>query len=241
LKWPSSAEELRDLSGLMLKYRERHYWELVIGFCTAYVFLQTFAIPGAIFLSILAGPLFGVGPGLIIVSLVATTGASMCYTLSFYLGRPLVRRCFAAMLDKFHQKIQPHRHNLIFYLLFLRVSPLLPNWFINIASPVIEIPLTTFILATFFGLIPMNYLHVTTGSTLSQLQSLQDATVNKKALLTLLLVAFLALIPTLFRNKFTELDQTISRRSSVDATTTSPRIRVPNGVHKRSEHVLAST
>lgn len=34
------------------------------------VSLQAFAIPGAIFLSFLAGPLFGILPGIIIVTLV---------------------------------------------------------------------------------------------------------------------------------------------------------------------------
>jgi uncharacterized membrane protein YdjX (TVP38/TMEM64 family) len=47
--------------------------------------------------------------------------------------------------------VEANRHNLVFYLLFLRVSPLLPNWFINIASPVIGVPLKDFVIATLIG------------------------------------------------------------------------------------------
>jgi len=115
--------------------------------------LQSFAIPGAIFLSVLAGPLFGVWRGLLLVSLVATTGSSICYLVSYYLGRGLVERCFPAMLARLRNMVARRGagSNLFFYLLFLRISPLLPNWFISLASPILDIPLSTFAAATFIG------------------------------------------------------------------------------------------
>jgi uncharacterized membrane protein YdjX (TVP38/TMEM64 family) len=203
---PRSVDDLRALSDFLSSYRDQHFSFVLAGFCALYIFLQMFAIPGAIFLSILAGPLFGVGLGLLIVSIVATTGASMCFLMSHYLARGVVQRCLPGLLANFRSKIQQHRHNLFFYLLFLRVSPLLPNWFISVASPILHIPLLHFFMATLIGLMPANYLHVTTGLTLSQLQSINEATVNKKAIATLFVVAFLALLPTLFRKKFDELD-----------------------------------
>lgn len=36
-------------------------------------------------------------------------------------------------------------------MIFLRVTPILPNWFINIVAPVIDVPLATFWLGTFIG------------------------------------------------------------------------------------------
>lgn len=182
---------------VLMKYRLDHYWALLAGFCALYIFLQCFAIPGAIFLSILAGPLFGVWVGVFTVCVVATTGATMCYFLSFYLGRGLVQRCFPVLLAKFRSKIQMHRHNLFFYLLFLRVTPILPNWFISISSPILNVPLKHFFFATLLGLIPGNYILVTTGLTLESLQSVHDATINLKTIITLFGVASFALLPTL--------------------------------------------
>ncbi len=168
---PRSIAQVRDLAQVLLKYRDEHF-SLVLGFFAAvYIFLQTFAIPGAIFLSILAGPLFGLPLGLLIVSLVATTGASMCYTLSKTLGAGIVRRKFPTQIASFRERIQSHQDNLFFYLLFLRISPLLPNWFISISSPILKIPLRTFAAATFIGLMPGNYLHITTGMSLNSLTS----------------------------------------------------------------------
>ena len=47
-------------------------------------------IPGTIFMSLLAGALFGVIRGLILVVFNATAGASSCFFLSKLIGRPLV-------------------------------------------------------------------------------------------------------------------------------------------------------
>jgi len=39
----------------------------------------------------------------------------------------------------------------MYYLLFLRLTPLLPNWFVNVACPVVGVPLWKFAAATFIG------------------------------------------------------------------------------------------
>ncbi len=60
---------------------------------------------------------------------------------------------------------------MIYYLLFLRITPLLPNWFINISSPILEVPLWKFFIATFLGLMPMNVMHVKTGLMINDIQT----------------------------------------------------------------------
>ena len=44
-----------------------------------------------------------------------------------------------------------NREHLFNYVLFLRITPFLPNWFINITSPVINVPISPFFWGTFFG------------------------------------------------------------------------------------------
>ena len=48
-------------------------------------------------------------------------------------------------------QVANQRDNLLNYIIFLRITPFLPNWFINITSPVIEVPLTPFFIGTFIG------------------------------------------------------------------------------------------
>lgn len=52
------------------------------------------------------------------------------------------------------------RERLLNYMLFLRITPTLPNTFINVASPIVDVPYHTFFLATLIGLIPAAYVTV---------------------------------------------------------------------------------
>jgi uncharacterized membrane protein YdjX (TVP38/TMEM64 family) len=53
-------------------------------------------------------------------------------------------------------QVDRHRDHLFYYILFLRITPFLPNWFINITSPVINVPLWLFFIGTVLGkIIPL--------------------------------------------------------------------------------------
>ena len=67
----------------------------------------------------------------------------------------------------FKKAIDDNHDNLFFFMLFLRISPLLPNWLINLASPVVGVPFKYFFTATFLGLIPANIMHCYMGTTLA--------------------------------------------------------------------------
>jgi uncharacterized membrane protein YdjX (TVP38/TMEM64 family) len=50
--------------------------------------------------------------------------------------------------------VDEKRSTLFTFMLFLRTTPLIPNWFVNVSSPIAGIPLSTFFLGTFFGKSP---------------------------------------------------------------------------------------
>jgi uncharacterized membrane protein YdjX (TVP38/TMEM64 family) len=90
---------------------------------------------------------------------------------------------------------------------WVQVTPLLPSWFINFASPIVNIPFRTFALGTFIGLQPMNFISVSAGRTLGRLQTYSDL-YGPRTLLTMAACAAMALLPVLFKRLF------LSRRSS---------------------------
>ena len=49
-------------------------------------------------------------------------------------------------------QVDHHRKDLLNYIIFLRITPFLPNWFINITSPVLNVSLWSFFLGTFIGM-----------------------------------------------------------------------------------------
>ena len=128
LRFPRSSSDVLSLAGALTRYRTDHRGSLLALFVLLYVFLQSFAIPGPVFLSLLAGPLFGFYVGLLLVSFSAWLGACLCYWLSYFLARSTVERFFPGLLSSFRRRVDANRASLIYQLVFLRISPLLPNW-----------------------------------------------------------------------------------------------------------------
>ncbi|XP_042005031.1 uncharacterized membrane protein At4g09580-like isoform X2 [Salvia splendens] len=160
LKFPRTLSDLRSLKDHLAIYAQLHPAKFILGYCSTYIFMQTFMIPGTIFMSLLAGALFGVVRGLFLVVFNATAGASSCYFLSKLIGRPIVNWLWPEKLRYFQAEIAKRREKLLNYMLFLRVTPTLPNLFINLASPIVDIPFHIFFFATVVGLIPASYITV---------------------------------------------------------------------------------
>lgn len=62
--------------------------------------------------------------------------------------------------ELFYFQVAKRRKSLLNYMLFLRLTPTLPNTFINFASPIVDVPYHIFFLGTVIGLIPAAYVTV---------------------------------------------------------------------------------
>ncbi|KAL1177034.1 hypothetical protein V6Z11_A03G004800 [Gossypium hirsutum] len=196
LKFPRSLEDLQLLRDHLETYTSDYTIQVLVGYCVVYIFMQTFMIPGTVFMSLLAGALFGVFKGVALVVFTATAGASSCYFLSKVVGRPLVFSLWPDKLSFFQAQVAQRRECLLNYMLFLRLTPTLPNAFINVASPIVDIPYRIFFLATFIGLIPAAYITVKAGIALSELQSVGDL-YDFKSIATLFIIGVVSVTPTL--------------------------------------------
>ncbi|XP_037305896.1 transmembrane protein 41B isoform X2 [Pungitius pungitius] len=162
--------------------------------------LQTFAIPGSIFLSILSGYLYPFPLALFLVCLCSGLGASFCYMLSYLVGRPIVYKYLTERAQKWSNQVEQHRDHLINYIIFLRITPFLPNWFINITSPVINVPLGVFFIGTFLGVAPPSFVAINAGTTLYKLTTAGEA-VSWNSLAVLGVLAVLSILPVCFQKK----------------------------------------
>lgn len=86
-------------------YTSDYTVQVLVGYCVVYIFMQTFMIPGTVFMSLLAGSLFGVFRGVALVVFTATAGASSCYFLSKLIGRPLVFSLWPDKLTFFRDQV----------------------------------------------------------------------------------------------------------------------------------------
>jgi len=193
---PRSLDDAKGLGLQLTQYLDSHYWHVMLVYVGTYIFLQTFAIPGSIFLSILSGALFRFPIALLLVCFCAAVGASCANILSSLLGRRLVERYAGSRLEDWRKLVAKNRDNLFHFMLFLRITPLVPNFFVNIASPLVNVPLSVFFIGTFFGVAPPSMMFIQLGQTLQQLTTtgLPWSTVG---LLTLM--GFASLVPVLYK------------------------------------------
>uniref|UniRef100_A0A3B4AD49 VTT domain-containing protein n=1 Tax=Periophthalmus magnuspinnatus TaxID=409849 RepID=A0A3B4AD49_9GOBI len=194
LKFPSDLEELRELAELLQFYKTEHTGYVLLLFCSAYLYKQSFAIPGSSFLNILAGAIFGLYEGLFLACLLTTVGSTLCYFLSQAFGKRYIVSFFPDKVSTLQKKVEDNQDCLFFFLLFLRFFPMTPNWFLNMAAPIVNIPITFFFGSVLIGLLPYNFICVQTGVMLSELTSLDDL-FSWECLLQLLVIACVALLP----------------------------------------------
>ncbi|KAL7992171.1 hypothetical protein Chor_016427 [Crotalus horridus] len=200
IKVPRDMDDAKALGKVLSKYKDTFYVQVLVAYFATYVFLQTFAIPGSIFLSILSGFLYPFPLALFLVCLCSGLGASFCYMLSYLVGRPVVYRYLTEKAVKWSKQVERHREHLINYIIFLRITPFLPNWFINITSPVINVPLKVFFIGTFLGVAPPSFVAIKAGTTLYQLTTAGEA-VSWNSVFILMILAVLSILPAIFQNK----------------------------------------
>nr|CAG8623075.1 1814_t:CDS:2 [Entrophospora candida] len=144
---------------------------------------QAFSIPGALFLNLLAGAMYGPMKATLFTCLLTSIGASVAYLLSKFVGKPFADFYLLNKLINLRKQIDENRENLFYYLLFIRMFPLSPWWLLNITSPLLSIPIGTFFITMFFGSIPYNLACCQSGDIISELNSTTDMwhpTVNNR-------------------------------------------------------------
>nr|XP_023017273.1 transmembrane protein 41 homolog isoform X1 [Leptinotarsa decemlineata] len=203
IKLPYNLEDAKNLGIVLNKYKSEHYYQVMAGVFLMYIFLQTFAIPGSLFLSILSGFLFPFTVALILVCTCSMVGASLCFMLSQLLGKKLVFYFFPERAQSWAAKVDKHRDNLLNYVIFLRITPFLPNWFINLVAPVIGVPLFPFAFGTFIGVAPPSFIAIQGGQTLHDITASEGA-FSPVTLVWLTVFGGISLIPILLKNKLRE-------------------------------------
>ncbi|UPW20449.1 FAD-dependent oxidoreductase [Agarivorans sp. TSD2052] len=148
---------------------EQHYFVSIVGYFFLYIFVTAFSIPGAALLTLLAGALFGVVNGVIMVSFASSIGATCAFFVARYLLRDSLEKRYADKLQSINQGIEKEG---AFYLFSLRLIPIFPFFLINLVMALTKLPLKTFYWVSQLGMIPATIVYVNAGTELAKLDSL---------------------------------------------------------------------
>ena len=180
-----------QLAGL---YRE-HAVLFAAGFVAVYIAQTAFSLPGAAILSLGAGAVFGLFRGTLFVVTGATAGAVLAFLFSRTLLRDWVVRTFGARMEGIDRGL---RENGLSYLLFLRLVPAFPFFLVNLASGITGIPLRTYVLGTFFGILPGSLVFVNAGASLAAIDQMGQVA-SPRVLGSFALLGLFALAPTIVK------------------------------------------
>ena len=156
-----SLDSLRDNQEFLKAFVANNYILAVVGFVVTYAILVAISVPGASFLSIFAGFLFGLTTGAPAVIVGATIGA----TILFLVVRSAFGAGLAAKAGPFMKKFEKGlKENELSYLFILRLVPLFPFFIVNIVPPLFDVKLRNYVLTTFLGIIPGSLVYVSVGN-----------------------------------------------------------------------------
>jgi uncharacterized membrane protein YdjX (TVP38/TMEM64 family) len=140
----------------------------IAGFFLLYVAVTGLSIPGAAIMSLVAGALFGVVLGTLIVSFASTMGATLAFLSSRYVLRDWVQGKFGERLRAVDDGLEKDG---AFYLFTLRLIPVFPFFVINLLMGLTRIKTGTFFWVSQIGMLPATIVFVNAGTQISRIES----------------------------------------------------------------------
>ncbi|MDP2008224.1 MAG: FAD-dependent oxidoreductase [Rubrivivax sp.] len=140
-------------------------------FFLAYVAVTALSLPGAAILTLLAGAVFGLLVGTVIVSFASSLGATLAMLSARYVLRDSVKDRFGARLADIDKGIEREG---AFYLFTLRLVPVFPFFVINLLMGLTKMKAVTFYGVSQLGMLAGTLVYVYAGTQLGQIASLKD-------------------------------------------------------------------
>jgi pyruvate/2-oxoglutarate dehydrogenase complex dihydrolipoamide dehydrogenase (E3) component/uncharacterized membrane protein YdjX (TVP38/TMEM64 family) len=162
-------ENLKAQQAAVQAWREAYPWQTALGFFVVYVAFTSLSLPAAALLTLLAGAIFGLGWGALIVSFASAIGATAAFLAARFVLRDWVQGRFGARLQGINRGVEAEGG---FYLFTLRLIPAVPFFLINLAMGLTPMRTWTFYWVSQVAMLPGTLVYVNAGTQLARLESL---------------------------------------------------------------------
>lgn len=174
----------------IVAWRDLHPIEASVLFFAVYVVVTGLSLPGATILSLAVGAVFGLAWGVVLVSFASSIGATLSFLSARFLLRDWVHRRLHGRLQAIDEGMKTDG---VFYLVAMRLVPVLPFFLVNLAMGLTPIRTRTYYAATQLGMLPANLLFINAGTQLAQIDTPADI-VSPELLASFLALAALPLV-----------------------------------------------
>ncbi len=149
-------------------YYAAHPWQTAAGFFALYVAITGLSLPGAAVMTLVAGAVFGLLWGTVLVSFASSLGATLACLASRFLLRDWVQRRFGRQLRAMNEGVEKEGG---FYLFTLRLIPAVPFFVINLAMGLTPMRAATFYWVSQLGMLAGTVVYVNAGTQLAAIES----------------------------------------------------------------------
>lgn len=196
-----SFESLKLYHTSMQAFTALHFYEASLALLGVYIVVAGLSIPGAVFVTMAAGYMFGTAWGATLSVIGATIGACIVFLAVRYVFHDWLAARAGPWLAAFKKGIS---QDLFHYLFVVRLIPLFPFWVVNIIPALLGMRFRQYAIATFFGIIPDIVIFSSVGNSLNTVfeqNTSPDLSIvyQPSILIPLLLLITLAASPLLYR------------------------------------------
>lgn len=163
-----SLENFKASQADIVAAKDANPFLYMAGFFILYVAVTALSIPGAAIMTLIAGALFGVLFGTLIVSFASTIGATLAFLSARFVLRDWVQGKFGERLRAIDAGLEKDG---AFYLFTLRLIPVFPFFVINLLMGLTRIKARTFFWVSQLGMLPATIVFVNAGTQISYIES----------------------------------------------------------------------
>jgi uncharacterized membrane protein YdjX (TVP38/TMEM64 family) len=190
-----NLERIKEERDVLHAFVQENYLLSVLFFLLLTV-STAFLVPGAIVLMLAGGFFFGVVPGLLFAVTGLTLGAVTAFLAARYVLGGWVQERYKVLFASFNEEMHRHGH---YYLITLRVVPVLPFFLVNILAGLTKISLKRFIASTSIGLVPASFVYSFAGRRLAVINSPRDI-LSPGMIAALFLLGGFILLPVILKS-----------------------------------------
>lgn len=171
-------QSIINLWTCLREYKKDNWWYTTMGIWGVYVIFKVFGPFGAgtsMALSVLIGALYNEwaepNTGYSLLAHLMGVSGEVCggaggWIMSYCIGREILLHFAADKMAAVQKQMENSKDSLFRYMLFLRISPLFPNWFVNYSTALIGMPFWYFVIASTLAIQPAACMSIAMGGML---------------------------------------------------------------------------
>ncbi len=165
-----NLDYIKSQQAVIASYYQANPVQTGLIFFAVYVAVTALSLPGAAIMTLVAGAIFGLIWGVVIVSFASSIGATLAFLVARFLLRDSIQAKFGDKLKAFNAGVEKEG---AFYLFTLRLVPAFPFFVINVVMGLTTMKALTFFWVSQIGMLAGTIVFVFAGQKLSEITSLK--------------------------------------------------------------------